>query len=651
MSDTVGYATLQVIPSMKGVSSAIENELAGAPKLGETAGQKTGSRFSKAAKIGLTAAAGLGVGLAAIFKTGFDEAKDASAGTAQLAAGIKSTGNAANVTVDGLNDLAGQIQNYSGQTDDSIVASEQLLLTFTSIKNAAGKNNDIFSQATKLTADMAAKMGTDASSSAVLLGKALNDPAKGLTALTRVGVSFTDGQQKQIKALQASGNTMGAQKLIIAELNKEFGGAAEAAGKSLPGQLARAKRSFEDLAQGVVEQLLPVIQALLNIFITKVMPVFQRVADFITEHKTVFTILAAVIGTVVVAVKTWTIAQGIFNAVMAANPVMVVVVAIAALVAGVVVAYQKCETFRDIVQGAFAVIKTAVLAVVDVFTVDIPQAFSDAVTFVTGLPARLATAGAKLWTWVLDLYKAEWLLVKTAVVDAVTFVTGIPARFAKAAAALWDWLLDLYKIEWRLVKTAVTDAVTFVTGIPNRFATAGASVWHWLTSKLRDAYQWVTGKFGDLVGFVTGLPARITKAAAGMWDGITDAFKGAINAIIGLWNGLHFSLGGWTIPVPLAPDIHVPKISFGVPQIPYLASGGMTTGPMAAVIGDNRSGREVALPLDAPQTRRALAGALAEAGGGGRPVTVVVELDGRQLARAVGPALADEIRVRTGWRR
>jgi hypothetical protein len=56
------------------------------------------------------------------------------------------------------------------------------------------------------------------------LGKALNDPIKGVTALQRVGVSFTKGQKDQIKSLEESGHHMQAQKVILRELNKEFVG-------------------------------------------------------------------------------------------------------------------------------------------------------------------------------------------------------------------------------------------------------------------------------------------------------------------------------------------------------------------------------------------------------------------------------------------
>ncbi|MFF1633976.1 hypothetical protein [Leifsonia sp. NPDC058248] len=249
---SAGTVSLPVKPDTNGFGKKLSDGI-----LGQSDGLKgIGGKIAGTIMAGV-AAVGIGVGIAKIFHTGFDEAKDASAGVAQLTAGIKSTGNAANVTVKGMTDLASSIQGVSGQTDDSVVKAEQLLLTFTNIKNSGP--DKIFDQATLAASNMAAKMGGDASSQAILLGKALNDPVKGITALTRVGVSFTQGQKDTIAALVKTGDTVGAQKLILGELNKEFGGAAAAAGQSLPGSLARTRRAFEDISQSIVEGFMPIV--------------------------------------------------------------------------------------------------------------------------------------------------------------------------------------------------------------------------------------------------------------------------------------------------------------------------------------------------------------------------------------------------------
>lgn len=248
------------------------------------AGMSGAFRSLGPALAGTFVGAAVGAGVGSFFRTGLSEVKDYQAGLAQARQVILTTGGAAGVSAGHVETLAAAIEHYSGQTDDSIVKSENLLLTFTNIRNSAGKNNDIFDQATKLTADMAKVFGGDASASAIQLGKALNDPTKGITALTRVGVSFSAGQKATIKSLQDSGNVAGAQKVILAELQKEVGGSAAAYGKTLPGQLDRAKRAFEGVAQTVLTAMLPVLTRTLSFVTTTVLPAFGRLSDFLQKN-------------------------------------------------------------------------------------------------------------------------------------------------------------------------------------------------------------------------------------------------------------------------------------------------------------------------------------------------------------------------------
>ena len=138
------------------------------------------------------------------------------------------------------------------------------MLTFKNIRNEAGKGNDIFNQTTGIMADMSVALGQDTNSSAIQLGKALNDPIKGITALSRVGVSFTEGQKDQIKSLVESGKRTKAQKLILRELNSEFKGSAEAAGKTLPGRLNILRETFNNLAGDLVSKVAPILDDILK---------------------------------------------------------------------------------------------------------------------------------------------------------------------------------------------------------------------------------------------------------------------------------------------------------------------------------------------------------------------------------------------------
>ncbi len=188
-------------------------------------------------------------------KGSIGEAREANAVAAQTAAVLKSTGDAAKISAKGVDDLANSISRKTGIDDEQIAKAENLLLTFTGIRNETGKNNDIFNQATKIAVDMGKALGTDAAGSAIQLGKALNDPLKGITALTRVGVTFSDQQKEQIKNFQAAGKTAEAQKVILAELNKEFGGSAEA--QATAGD--RLKVTIGNIQEQIGNKLVPVI--------------------------------------------------------------------------------------------------------------------------------------------------------------------------------------------------------------------------------------------------------------------------------------------------------------------------------------------------------------------------------------------------------
>ena len=170
---------------------------------------------------------------------------------AQTEAVIKSTGGVAGVTAESVTKLADSLALMTSYDDEAIQSAENLLLTF------KGIGNDVFPKTTEAVLDMSAALGTDLKSSAMLVGKAMNDPAEGLSKLTRAGVTFTEQQKEQIKAMSESGNKMGAQKIILKELASEFGGSAVAIADPFK-QLANVT---ENLAESTGKILLPIVTA------------------------------------------------------------------------------------------------------------------------------------------------------------------------------------------------------------------------------------------------------------------------------------------------------------------------------------------------------------------------------------------------------
>ena len=160
---------------------------------------------------------------------------------AQLGAAILSTGNAAGRSVTQLNEHAAALQKITNFGDEATNAMQGVLLTFTQIKGGQ------FDAATLATMNLATAMGTDLKAAALQVGKALNDPVLGMTALARSGIQFTDAQKDMVKEMVAANDTIGAQTLILAELEKQFGGSAEAARNTLGGALASLSNAFGDL--------------------------------------------------------------------------------------------------------------------------------------------------------------------------------------------------------------------------------------------------------------------------------------------------------------------------------------------------------------------------------------------------------------------
>ena len=192
------------------------------------------TRMARRAGIAIGAALGAGIGLSLRAAAKQEESE------ARLAAVLRATGNAAGFTATQLKEQASALQQLTSVGDESIINTQAIIATFKEVKG------DEFKRTTQAALDMAAVLQQDTRSAAIQLGKALNDPIKGITALSRSGVSFTEQQKEQIKTLTKSGKVVEAQGIILRELESEFGGAAEAIGGKLGGSFSKLKNDMGD---------------------------------------------------------------------------------------------------------------------------------------------------------------------------------------------------------------------------------------------------------------------------------------------------------------------------------------------------------------------------------------------------------------------
>jgi hypothetical protein len=144
---------------------------------------------------------------------------------------IKATGNAAGFTTKELTDFASALDLKTLADRNMIMGSINVMQTFKKVQD------DVFLRSIELSQDLSEVLGTDMKSSVVMLGKALEDPIQGISALRRVGVSFTDTEKEQIKALMEANNLFGAQSKILDTLAGQVGGAGVGAAGGLSGQI------------------------------------------------------------------------------------------------------------------------------------------------------------------------------------------------------------------------------------------------------------------------------------------------------------------------------------------------------------------------------------------------------------------------------
>ena len=204
-----------------------------AVKMGKAMGIALGSAVAGAVAVG-------GLALRAYIKNSIEAEKV----QAQLNATLKSTKGAAGLAIGELNKMADALQRVTTFDDESIGKVQALLLTFTKI------GRDVFPMATEAVLNLSTAMGTDLNSAALQVGKALNDPVKGITALARAGVQFSKDQKDLIKSLVETGRSAEAQRIILRELETQMGGSARAAADTLGGSIKQLQNAFDNLLEG-----------------------------------------------------------------------------------------------------------------------------------------------------------------------------------------------------------------------------------------------------------------------------------------------------------------------------------------------------------------------------------------------------------------
>ena len=419
---------------------------------------------------------------------------------------------------------------------DVIKATQTKLATFSNLAGTVDEAGGAFDRATLAALDMAAAGFGSAEGNAVQLGKALQDPIKGIAALAKSGVTFTEQEKDKIEALVESGNLLEAQNIILKAVEGQVGGTAAASASSFD----KMKFALAGVSDTFGEMLLPVID--------KLAPKLAKFSEWAQKNKTLLAAVAGVIAGLAtaiigvnVAMKVWTATtkafaavQAAFNAVMALNPIFLIVAAVVAIIAVLVLLQKEFGLFDGVIK------------------------------FVGDSFAKVWDAIKAVFEWVTDNWKLLLVVLTGPFGLAIAFFVTFKDQIIGFMKNVISWIGD----NWKLLLAVITGP----------FGLALAAIFTF-KDQIMQIFSLIYGGIKATMGFVA--------------DVITAPFKTAFRFIAYLWNN---TVGALSFTMPDIPGLPGRGKTFSVPDIPVLGDGGITTGPTIAMIGEK--GQEAIIPLD-----------------------------------------------------
>jgi len=592
----------------------------------DTASRKVGKfatgSIKNLAKVGAAfTAAGAAAGVA-FAKIAFDAAEAASTANArieQIATSMDLFGTEVDAVTDRLVGLAEETARLTGVNQNTIKETQALLLTFGNIAESADEVGGNFDRATQASLDLSAAGFGGTTDAAKQLGKALNDPITGISALSRSGVTFTEQEKELIKTLVESGEQLEAQDMILSAIEKQVGGTAEATANASD----KIRVGFSQISERVGLALLPAFEKLTGFILDRVIPGIESlVAVFETDG------LRGVLDVLIGYVQSEgpKVVDALWNWVKAAGEWIIDT--------GLPWLGEKALQLGGALIDWVGPQVEPALKVLLGWLEKLGEWFID--DALPWLGEKAAELGKALVDWIgpriVPTLKqlGEWIAAA-----AQWFVDdGLPMLVDKTIElgnALVDWikprivplLEELGKLLVAILDWIVTEAVPKIV---TEVAKLGVAFVGWVVDIAPELIKGLGSALGDLGKWIVtdGIPTLVSQGLSlgsaligALLDGLANVGDFAANIGLSIANGLIGFLNGiiedinnlleFKVPLPFGasftvnpPDIpSIPKIGGGAQEgFVALANGGIVTSPTLALIGE--AGPEAVVPLSGP---------------------------------------------------
>ena len=417
---------------------------------------------------------------------------------------------------------------------------------------------------------------------------------------TRAATILMDGGAKGLsKYTKATNDQTSAQRLANSQM-----GPTQKAWENMKGSLETAAISIGTMLLPMVQKLTGFIKGLADNF-AALNPQQQKIVLTILGIVAVVGPLLVLIGKVTMGIGA--IAVGVSKliggikllgggiaalfALVAANPIILIIAGVAALIAVIVHLWQTNEGFRNAVIEIWTAIagffQTVGAAIAGFFTAAwgvIQTVWGAAAGFFSGVWQGIQSVFSAVGPWFASVFGTAWSGVQSIWSAATGFFSGVWNGITRIFSVVGGWFSSVFGTAWTGVKNIWSAATGWFQGVWNGIK--GAFKPNMISDAFGRAWGAIKGAWGGAAGWFQGI-----------WNGISSGFRGAINAIIkgmnwlirGL-NKIHFNVPGWV------PGAGGKSFGINIGEIPLLAKGGVIDEATLAMLGEH--GKEAVVPLE-----------------------------------------------------